>query len=432
MQFSNSSSTSGVTGAMALRGVRRVGLSPRPFTGVSAAGGVRPGVYAGLTTLSLIPNPQSPIPNHSRRGFTLVEMLIVIGIMLMLVTAAMTIMPAASEGRRTREAARGINVYLSTARNRAMETGRPCGVTFHCFVSGTTSIPCALNVDQCEDPPPYSGDTSTSMATVTWNGTGNTVSITFSDGALPNGFIRPGDMIELNGQGVLYTIAPTDKTKNINPADNNGYLKDVGGTATPLAATFDSSQGQIVPWGTTARKVLFRVLRGPMMTKAAAEAMHLPASTVVDLDFSGMSNQVNQLGCGQQDLTVMFSSTGAVDSVYYGSVRSSVTDPIYILIGKRERVATFTPLGQVPPATKQATQFTNLEDLNNLWVTINVQTGLINTEPVATGATTAAHDTYVAAKNAGATDAQAHLAAMIAATNAARALAVQGIGMGGK
>jgi prepilin-type N-terminal cleavage/methylation domain-containing protein len=346
-----------------------------------------------------------------RRGFTLVEMLIVIGIMLMLVTAAMTIMPAASEGRRTREAARSVNVYLSTARNRAMETGRPCGVTFR-FFGGN---PCALNADQCEVPPDYEGQTAQSMARVSTTATPMTVNLVCGTNSevVPASMVRPGDLIQFNHQGVVYSVSGT--------TDAKGYL--TGGTFS--IAAYDPDPPPSLPSYT--RLVPFRIFRAPI--KSAAEALQLPTSTVVDLDFSGMSNQ---LGSRSQDLTVMFSSTGAVDSVYYGSTPSPVTDPIYILIGKRPRVATFTPVGQVPPTTKLETQFTNLEDLTNLWVTINTQTGLINTEPVANGATTAAHDTYVAAKNAGATDVQAHLAAMLAAMNAARALAVQGIGMGGK
>jgi prepilin-type N-terminal cleavage/methylation domain-containing protein len=416
MRFSNSNLMQDVRGATPRSLVPTLRVGTHCWRCSASLGAWEPGPDrredATAKRQSLIPNPQSPIP-HSRRGFTLVEMLIVIGIMLMLVTAAMTIMPAAGEARRTREAARSVNVYLSTARNRAMETGRPCGVTFRFFAGN----PCALNADQCEVPPDYEGQTLQSMAQVNTTSSSMTVNLVYGTNSqaevLPRNMVRPSDLIQFDHQGVIYSLS--------GGTDSNGYL--TGGTF--VITAYDPNPAPPLP--KYARAVPFRIFRAPM--KSAAESLQLPTSTVVDLDFSGMSNQ---LGSGAQNLTVMFSSTGAVDSVYYGSVRSSVTDPIYILIGKRERVATFTPVGQVPPATKLETQFTNLEDLNNLWVTINTQTGLINTEPVATGATTAAHDTYVAAKNAGATDAQAHLAAMIAATNAARALAVQGIGMGGK
>ncbi len=73
---------------------------------------------------SQIPHPSSRISNlkssipHRHGGFTLIEMLIVIGIMLILVTMAATIMPSATESRRIREAARVGNIYLGSAHPR--------------------------------------------------------------------------------------------------------------------------------------------------------------------------------------------------------------------------------------------------------------------------------------------------------------------------
>ena len=62
---------------------------------------------------------------------------------------------------------------------------------------------------------------------------------------------------------------------------------------------------------------------------------------------------------------------------------AAVTDSIYILIGRRERVGTLYRAALTPPAVKVDADLSNAEDINNLWVTINAQTGLINTEPVA-------------------------------------------------
>ena len=86
-----------------------------------------------------IRNPQSPAhrtARHLANAFTLIEMLIVITITMLLVAASLTTMRPALESRRTREAARAIEVYLSSARNRAMETGRPCGVMLYRFSRG--------------------------------------------------------------------------------------------------------------------------------------------------------------------------------------------------------------------------------------------------------------------------------------------------------
>ena len=55
-------------------------------------------------------------------------------------------------------------------------------------------------------------------------------------------------------------------------------------------------------------------------------------------------------------------------------------DPIYLLVGKRERVKSRADF--VANDTNETT-LANWQDLNNLWVTVNVQTGQITTEPMA-------------------------------------------------
>ena len=62
-----------------------------------------------------------------------------------------------AEERRVREAARAVNVYISSARNRAIEIGRPCGVIFR-RANGTNFPTASTVLDQCEVPPTYAGD----------------------------------------------------------------------------------------------------------------------------------------------------------------------------------------------------------------------------------------------------------------------------------
>ena len=286
---------------------------------------------------SVISNRKSEIP-LSRRGFTLVEMLIVIGIMLLLVAAAATIMPAAAESRRIREAGRGLNVYLGSARNRAMETGRPCGVIFHC-IPGTLS---AINLDQCEVPPQYAGQNTNSTASVTLSGAG-TVSLTFSDGAFSSTSgvpVYPGDLIQLNGQGVFYTVAGSASN---NVDSTTGRLSNVGSASAPLIATFDTTQGQIVPWTTTPTTLPYCIFRSPM--KSGATPLQLPSGAVVDLRDSGVgSNYIGATYATMTTFTVLFSPTGAVDRVYYDTTQATVTDPIYLMVGKRDRAAEYLRL----------------------------------------------------------------------------------------
>ena len=361
---------------------------------------------AAAKRLLLIPNPQSPVPRPpspaTRSGFTLIELLIVISIMLVLAASVATMMPSGTDSRRVREAARVVNVYLSSARNHAMEIGRPCGVTFRNF--GAPGF--AMTADQCEVPPCYCGEMDTSMVGVTYPGTGNGLFVTFSEGALTAGLVRPGDSIQLNCQGPLCTVVTTA------PVDTNGYLTSAVGTPTqPLTVTFDNTQGQLVPWTTTSVSVPYRIFRSPM--KGAASPLELPASSVVDLKWSGMAG--GYLGAPPPpppaDFTVMFSPTGAVASVYLGGARQVISDTIYLLIGRQSRVA--NPFVANNP--NENTQ-TNWQDLNDLWVTINPQTGVVNTEPIGSSAGDPDPDADPTHK----------------AIVDARAIALQAQGMGGK
>ena len=290
----------------------------------------------------------------------------VVAIMMVLVAAAATRMRPAAEARRIRETARALNVYLGSARNRAMETGRPCGVILHCF--NMASIHCAMNADQCEVPPSYAGSMQQSVATVTCNG--NVASIQFFTDAThttqdwPTGLVRPGDLVQLNYQGPMYVVAPSSGT--INPLDSNGYV-----TGSTLTATFDTSQGQVVPWGTTApgTVVSYRIFRSPIMNRSAATPLQLPASTVVDLDASGVDGGVL---FGGTDVPILFSPNGSLYGVYISGTLNQVTQPIFLLVGKRERVG-----ANAPVATDQAT-WPNWADLGNVWLVINPQTGLVS------------------------------------------------------
>ena len=171
--------------------------------------------------LSAIRHPPSTIRNplfaiRRPRAFTLIEMLIVVTIIMMLVAAALTTMRPALESRRIREAARAIDMYLGSARNRAMETGRPCGVMFRCFRSANGTIattpPCVMNADQCEVPPCYCGDTYQSTASVVNNN--GTLTVTLNSDT-PSNLLKIGDMVQFNCQGPQYPIiAPTPYDPN--------------------------------------------------------------------------------------------------------------------------------------------------------------------------------------------------------------------------
>lgn len=91
-----------------------------------------------------------------RPGFTLMEILIAITIMLMITAAAIPVVLPAVQGRRAREGARLISVALDTARSKAMESGRPVGVVFERAESNPHFC---QTISYAEVPEPYGGDT---------------------------------------------------------------------------------------------------------------------------------------------------------------------------------------------------------------------------------------------------------------------------------
>jgi len=275
--------------------------------------------------------PSSPV----RRGVTLIELLVVISIVVLLAAVTMPTIRPALESRRIREATRSLTAYIGSARNRALESGRSSGVAIQRFADLT----CAMVVDQVEVPLPYGGDTL--FATTTVSVSGN--SLQFNAGGA-----NVGDLIQFNYQGPYYPVTG-------------------GGTSDSTKWPFALSA---VPPGS--RTVPYKILRRPV--KSQATPLQLPAGAVIDLEFSGMDTLPNgNFQDAAAPIIIIFSPNGAVDRVYYNGQVYPVTQPIYLLVGKRERV---------PSATAE-NGIANWQDLDSLWITLNPQTGMVTSNRIA-------------------------------------------------
>ena len=332
----------------------------------------------------------------NRRAVTLVELLVIISIMVLLTAVAVPAMRPALEGRRAREAARAVNMYLGSARNRAIETGRPCGVMIQRFAG----LPqCAMELDQVEVPPPYGGDEITSVANVYIDPTNNAIyAVLFP--AISDLTLVASGLVQFDYQGPLYSINGATSQAFTLTDENNQRQQ-----CPCILLTLGLSQAQLLPWASTQPQYTpkrapslwkpYKIYRQPV--KSHATPLQLPAGTVLDLDWSGFGNtsfspidfDTNTPGIQDWPVTVMFSPNGALYQVFHSYMYTdpttnvttpkygptNVTEPIYLLIGKRERC-----LGPgVPPQDGRY----NWQDLTNLWVTINPQTGLVTTAEVA-------------------------------------------------
>lgn len=329
----------------------------------------------------------------ARRGVTLIELLVVVSIVMLLAAAAVPAMRMASEGRRTREAARALNVYLGAARNRAVEIGRPAGVV----IRRMEGVPdAAVVVDQVESPPPYSGDVVGARIRLTpvqpggdvWNvqfepaGAGAMWLASNPDPGQP-GVVKTGDLLQLNYQGRYYVMQFQGAMNIVRLVDASGMVETGGG-----------QQSVVLPLEVLAQGVPFQVLRTPI--RSGAPPLQLPAGAVIDLAFSGFQfgfpvliNQsqpnwqqtcaLNQTFFSSANLAnwpvyILFSPNGSVDRVYAGALNQPPVEPIYLLVGRRDRV----------PATLAADGVANwMDPAGSLWVTISPQSGMVSVAPVA-------------------------------------------------
>jgi len=351
-------------------------------------------------------------PRPQRSAFTLIEMLIVITIMLMLTVSAMVLFGPAMEDRGVREAARMVTAYMNSARNRAMETGRPCGVVFH-RVAGAPG--CADVLDQCEVPPSYGGVSSTSTAAIIWNTVTNTGMAIFFAAPDRNGSnlesmysassttnpVMPNDQIQFNCQGPIYTITAFTgaSTATIRLADQSASQQvpwaPAWGTQGLGSHSWPSPNDATLP---VASFVPYRVFRAATnnMARIAAGSLQLPAGTVVDLLWSGVNAAAGGASAfawadNSADVQMLFTPDGSVYSVTLTNDASSshyngpVVQSVFFLIGKRERMPLAPDQNKriVGTTSTADDQLPNVRDLKNLWVVINPQTGLITSDVVA-------------------------------------------------
>ncbi len=320
-----------------------------------------------------------------RRGLTLIELLVVVSIMMLLMVVTVPRLRPAMENRRIREAARSVNVYLSSARSRAIENGRPCGVA----IVRDGDLPLAgAKLIQVEVPPPYAGEMEGSrMVFFSQNGLVGTAQF-WSDSSgtqledpigtpIGTGLIRPGDTVQFGYQGHLYRIV------GITATGPNTWDFLFSSTTTAALPNMLPSNPSPTPQERYAASRPFQVFRQPVTSAVAP--LRLPRSVVIDLWYSGTASawfansQTTPLKLPYP--TIMFSPTGSVQEVAadpFGTVPA--IEPIFLLVGRRDRVNPDPQQGNeanhtIPAVAEDGR--TNLDDLANLWVAINPQTGYI-------------------------------------------------------
>lgn len=339
----------------------------------------------------------------SRHGMTIVELLVVLGILAVLLGIAATAVKNGTRGKKQREAARQVNAFIANAQARAAEAGRPVGfeiVRNVTDVNNDNSIDsandsgvsnAALTMYVIETPPIYAGDTTTAMLDVTGPSSGV---VTLTDGSgsyvAASGFMDVDDVVKvrLNYRGRTYenvtvtSDSPLTMTFNV-PADDNTIFTGMG-------------------------SVPVQIILPP--TRSSATPLQLPSDMCIDLTCSGVGNSGNQFANWNSNvhdsIRVLFSPNGTIDSIATFNTPqpdgSGGTIPVWryplgnvhLLVGKYDHAidalevmntdgindVTFSGLSYVNYLRPSDPDLeTNLADASAMWVSINFQTGQITT-----------------------------------------------------
>lgn len=321
-------------------------------------------------------------PDSLRRrldgGMTLVELLIVMGIIVLLMAASIKLAQPAFQGRKVREAARQLNAFFAGAKARASERGRPFGVWFKRTPGNLNEC---VEVYQAEIPPPYVGDlleARVGFRLDTVNPMDPFYRLVFDTaqcGQLFSAYqplVGPGETfwIKFDFRGQVQTairLAPND-------ADTSDDFRLLGSPPAVGAAPHD--------------RVKFQIYLQPR--QSLVTPLDLPNGTAIDLSWSGLGALGTQFDAWNappamgatpppdtNPVILLFSPGGSVELVYSRGGSSSPVSEIHFLVGRNDTIAALDVSNPVGPPNPRAAA--NLQDQESLWVTVGHRTGAVTT-----------------------------------------------------
>ena len=336
------------------------------------------------------------VSQRTRCGVTLVELMVVVGMILVLLAIALPTLKFALSGRQKGEASRRVNTFLYTVQAKAAQTQLPVGVLIERH-SGSMETPDVEAANQsfrlytASVPPPYSGDLVGAKASVLDSRiTGHAQAVSFSgitSAQLPNLGKSDGNRIRFDYRGSYFelrlpldpgpdgfwgTPGNDDGDGSTNEYDESGWPGSDDVTlwppavgADPIVMGLEHVEGSNAPFPPDSVSFPYQIIRKPI--KSSEGSIELPKGTVVDLNASGFKAGGLQFAASSpivSPVIIMFQPSGAIDRLYFddnAGVNASGT--VFLMIGSDDEL-----------------ELNNLNNEDNFWISIGHSTGAITSE----------------------------------------------------
>lgn len=312
-----------------------------------------------------------------RRGFTLLELLIVVVVMSILMAVTLPAVKYGIEGHRTKSVAEILVNQIRVAQSLAAERNSVASL-----VLSTEGRPVVHAVGVAPPGAAYSGDVVGSLALLSLSGPmGLRAEI---DDGMAGSLIRPGDAIRFNHHWHWYTVAAVSVAQV-----PSAWRTPIGMVPTWIIDLLPSPQSPVTPpipafanWvqfdGTIGvpgtYRYRFTVRRQPDSRGAFESLLH---GACIDLSASGYGPSDSTFGTGATvtaETAIDFRPDGSVSAVRFAGspIVQQPTDPIYLCIGSLD--AAGLDVGGVPE---------NATNPRSLWVRIMPRTGRAVVLPIA-------------------------------------------------
>ncbi len=342
--------------------------------------------------------------NRGFRGFTLVELLVVMSIFLLLSAIALPTVRTLLSDQKVSKSASSISEYFNIARNRAIAEGRYVGVRIERLTNSKSleyGTAASIRLRQLVGVPPYSGEAANAKVTITGIASGiaelefdaaDNQLLTLYDRTHPP--IQNRDLIELPG-GKKYHL-----TFISNATTGDPFVRariDLNAPSNGAIATETFPLGHLT---TSGRKLKYNIQRAPVASSSATLAF--PRGVALDLNYSGFGASGSQFAPTEittvppldinDPIDILFGPSGSVEFISVDNLGTvgSPTGLIFLCLGESDGVIPDDPLtttvNELFSTEKRATA--NVMSLKSAWIVINPTTGRTTVAPFASVATT--------------------------------------------